>query len=151
MFISLATPVGAKLLGYGQRPKSVLGWRVSLGFPSDNAFGTQFVSTTRLIADCLSRQCVLSFPVLSPQRVSSVWATWCYQALSQKKKGRGRQGGPEQQLNKKDFSSDQEQARSNDRHVQHDVIGSGAAKDQQQKTTVHLVSFALHAACLTPL
>ena len=46
------------------------------------------------------------------------------------KKGRGRQGGPEQQLNRKDFSSDQEQARSNDRHVQHDVIVSGAAKDQ---------------------
>ena len=63
----------------------------------------------------------------------------------------GRAGTATQQEGLQDFSSDQGQGRSNDRHVQHDVIVSGAATDQQQKTTVHLVSFALHAACLIPL
>ena len=63
----------------------------------------------------------------------------------------GRAGTATLEKGLQDFSSDQEQARGNDRHVQHAVIVSGASKDQQQITTVHLVSFALHAASLITL
>ena len=82
-------------------------------------------------------------------------STWSYPESNRTKKKRGspagRAGTATLEKGLQDFSSDQEQARSKDRHVQHAVIVSGASKDQQQITTVHLVSLALHAACLITL
>ena len=77
---------GATLVSKWATPENVLGLWASLGLPSDTAFGTHLVSTTRLLATCLPRPCAQSFPLRSPQWVSSVWATWWYPVPSQTKR-----------------------------------------------------------------